>query len=138
MNNTAKGEGASHMKIIRGLVMLFCFILSFSACTTASPVSASTASASISSSSTSVQPPLNNSAVSPPATPSYSTATDLSLGDTHPPIIVQIDTAVWIPSTGTKYHASDICSGMNDPTQIPLQEAVDRGYEACELCFGEA
>ena len=41
---------------------------------------------------------------------------------------------VWIPSSGTKYHSKSTCSGMNSPRQIPLEDAIKKGYTACKKC----
>lgn len=42
---------------------------------------------------------------------------------------------VWIPQTGSKYHCKSDCSGMKDPTQVTLEEAVRRSYEPCKRCY---
>lgn len=41
---------------------------------------------------------------------------------------------VWIPASGSKYHSSSSCSGMNNPTQVTLSEAQNMGYEPCKRC----
>lgn len=41
---------------------------------------------------------------------------------------------VWISSTGSKYHSKAGCSGMENPVQIPISQAVNRGYEPCKRC----
>ena len=41
---------------------------------------------------------------------------------------------VWIPSSGTKYHSKSTCSGMNSPTQVTLEYAINEGYTACKRC----
>lgn len=41
---------------------------------------------------------------------------------------------VWIPKTGHKYHSSPTCSGMHDPRQVTLMEAMKRGYTPCSRC----
>lgn len=41
---------------------------------------------------------------------------------------------VWISSTGRKYHSKAGCSGMENPVQIPISQAVNRGYEPCKRC----
>lgn len=43
---------------------------------------------------------------------------------------------VWIPRTGSKYHSNPECSGMKNPSQVTLEEAVSRGYAPCEDCYG--
>lgn len=42
---------------------------------------------------------------------------------------------VWIPQSGSKYHSKSSCSGMKDPTQVSLSEAVSQGYEPCKRCY---
>ena len=42
---------------------------------------------------------------------------------------------VWIPNSGKKYHSSSSCSGMKGPRQVPLQEAINLGYEPCSRCY---
>ena len=44
------------------------------------------------------------------------------------------DTTVWISENGTKYHTSATCSGMKEPTSLPLAEARQQGYTACKRC----
>lgn len=44
-------------------------------------------------------------------------------------------TAVWIPSSGSKYHSNAGCSGMKNPTQTTKQDAINRGYDACKKCW---
>lgn len=44
-------------------------------------------------------------------------------------------TMVWIPKTGDKYHSISNCSGMESPTHVPLDEAIDKGYEPCQDCY---
>ena len=41
---------------------------------------------------------------------------------------------VWIPQSGSKYHSKSSCSGMKDPRQVPISEAIAGGYEACSRC----
>ena len=41
---------------------------------------------------------------------------------------------VWIPKSGSKYHATSTCSGMKNPVQVTLSEARDGGYEPCKKC----
>lgn len=41
---------------------------------------------------------------------------------------------VWIPQTGSKYHSNASCSGMKNPQQVPLSQAIARGYTACKRC----
>ena len=42
---------------------------------------------------------------------------------------------VWIPASGSKYHSDPSCSGMDNPTQVPLSTAQSRGYEPCKRCY---
>ena len=42
---------------------------------------------------------------------------------------------VWIPASGGKYHSSSSCSGMNNPTQVPLSEAQNMGLTPCQKCY---
>lgn len=44
------------------------------------------------------------------------------------------ETMVWIPKSGSKYHRDPDCSGMDDPTQVPLSQAKANGYTACKRC----
>ena len=41
----------------------------------------------------------------------------------------------WIPRTGAKYHSNPNCSGMINPTQVPLSQAQSMGYDACKKCY---
>lgn len=45
------------------------------------------------------------------------------------------ETMVWIPASGSRYHSNPDCSGMNNPTQVPLSTAQARGYTACGRCY---
>lgn len=53
---------------------------------------------------------------------------------------VPAEEMVWIASTGdgTRYHKHSSCSSMDNPIQIPLSEALARGYTACQKnsCYG--
>lgn len=42
---------------------------------------------------------------------------------------------VWIPKTGSKYHSNPSCSGMNNPSKVTKDEAIQRGYEPCKKCY---
>ena len=42
---------------------------------------------------------------------------------------------VWIPQSGSKYHSKSSCSGMENPTQVPISTAKAQGYEACKRCY---
>ena len=42
---------------------------------------------------------------------------------------------VWIPTNGgTKYHTKSSCSSMKDPVQVTKDEAISRGFTACQRC----
>ena len=56
---------------------------------------------------------------------------------TTKPVIDQSDkdVLVWIPiHGGTKYHSKSSCSNMIDPIQVPLSEAISKGFEPCKRC----
>ncbi len=42
---------------------------------------------------------------------------------------------VWIPNSGSKYHIRSGCSGMKNPSQVSVQEAINLGYEPCKRCY---
>lgn len=43
---------------------------------------------------------------------------------------------VWISTHGgTKYHCRSSCSGLEDPKQVPKDEALQRGFDACQKCY---
>ena len=43
---------------------------------------------------------------------------------------------VWIPTNGgTKYHRHSSCSGMNNPSQVTIDEAQSRGFTPCKRCY---
>lgn len=41
---------------------------------------------------------------------------------------------VYVSRTGSKYHFSSVCSGMNAPLSMSLGDAISRGYEPCGTC----
>lgn len=41
---------------------------------------------------------------------------------------------VWVSNTGSKYHSRSSCSGMNNPSQVPLSQALAMGLEPCKKC----
>ena len=41
---------------------------------------------------------------------------------------------VWIPESGTKYHSRKSCSGMENPSQITEERAIELGYTSCSKC----
>lgn len=43
---------------------------------------------------------------------------------------------VWIPTHGgTKYHSRAGCSNMIDPAQVPISQAIARGFGPCGRCY---
>ena len=42
---------------------------------------------------------------------------------------------VWITGRGNRYHAVPDCSGMQNPYQVDLDEAVDMGLSPCKKCY---
>jgi hypothetical protein len=47
-----------------------------------------------------------------------------------------VETMVWIPTKGgTKYHSRSSCSGMDDPDQVTVTDAVARGFTKCKKCW---
>ena len=43
---------------------------------------------------------------------------------------------VWIPTGGgTKYHSRSSCSNMNNPTHVPISQAIARGFTPCKRCY---
>lgn len=44
---------------------------------------------------------------------------------------------VYIPATGSKYHSKPNCGRMNPntATQMTEQEAINKGYSKCKICF---
>ena len=41
---------------------------------------------------------------------------------------------VWVTASGSKYHIKQNCSNMRSPIEIPLEDAVNEGYEPCKKC----
>ena len=41
---------------------------------------------------------------------------------------------VWVTESGKRYHSRSTCSNMKSPRQIPLEDAKDQGYTACQKC----
>lgn len=41
---------------------------------------------------------------------------------------------VWIPQSGSKYHRQSDCSGMQNPTMITLDEALQNNLTPCKKC----
>lgn len=46
-----------------------------------------------------------------------------------------IESYVWIPRTGKKYHSNSNCSNMKQPRQVSISEAKSLGYEPCKKCY---
>lgn len=42
---------------------------------------------------------------------------------------------VWISANGTKYHSNPNCSNMKNPSQVPLQDAINMGRTRCKKCY---
>jgi len=42
---------------------------------------------------------------------------------------------VWVSGSGKRYHNNPDCSGMKNPRQIPISEAIDRNLSACANCY---
>lgn len=41
---------------------------------------------------------------------------------------------VWISEHGDKYHSNPDCSNMQNPWQVPRQDAINMGRAACKIC----
>lgn len=46
-----------------------------------------------------------------------------------------ISVMVWIPRTGSKYHARSSCSNMKNPTEVTKEQAIASGYGQCSKCW---
>lgn len=44
------------------------------------------------------------------------------------------ETMVWISGSGKKYHSRSDCGSMQDPQQMALSEAEEKGYTPCAKC----
>ena len=43
---------------------------------------------------------------------------------------------VWVPTkVGTKYHKNPYCSNMKNPIQVPMETAIENGFQACKNCY---
>jgi len=42
---------------------------------------------------------------------------------------------VWISKTGKRYHSNPACSGMNQPSHVPLSTARAMGLTPCKRCY---
>ena len=74
----------------------------------------------------------------PQSTPEPTPATvTVSVHGTGRDVTLPSGTLVWIPATGTKFHNKNNCGNMNPDkaTQITVDEAQRRGYDACEKCY---
>ena len=47
-----------------------------------------------------------------------------------------LETMVWIPQQGKRYHNNPACSDMIDPQQVSLFSAKEGGYTPCKRCYG--
>ncbi len=47
----------------------------------------------------------------------------------------ETEVIVYVTSTGSKYHNDCDCSGMNNPLELTLDEAIAQGYEPCSKCY---
>ncbi len=46
-----------------------------------------------------------------------------------------VENMVWIPKSGTKYHATASCSNMKNPTEVTREEAIQRNFTPCKKCY---
>ena len=44
-------------------------------------------------------------------------------------------TLVWVPNTGARYHRKSNCSGMINPRQVTVNQAIAEGYTPCGRCY---
>lgn len=51
------------------------------------------------------------------------------------PQVAPQENMVWISSSGKKYHSKASCSGMKNPWQVTVNEAISQGKEPCKKCF---
>jgi len=42
---------------------------------------------------------------------------------------------VWISDAGKRYHSSSSCSGMENPRLVTREDAIQKGYSACDKCY---
>lgn len=42
---------------------------------------------------------------------------------------------VYVSRTGSKYHSNPNCSNMKNPSSMTMEEAQDKGLEACKKCY---
>lgn len=62
-------------------------------------------------------------------------ARGLILNPTSTRSMPDADDTVYATKTGSKYHKSPTCSGMNDPMELTLSEAEEMGYTPCKRCY---
>ena len=72
----------------------------------------------------------------PTVKPTTAPAPVATLAPTPVPTPEQVGPMVWVSRTGKRYHNDPDCSGMNNPSQIPLSEAEARGLTPCGTCCG--
>lgn len=73
--------------------------------------------------------------VAPSETPVFTPEPTARQPDATAAVQAPAETAlVWIPASGTRYHATDTCSGMQSPTQATVLDAVASGLVACQRC----
>lgn len=41
---------------------------------------------------------------------------------------------VWLPKSGSRYHMTPTCSGMQDATEVTLAQAKAEGFAPCQRC----
>ena len=46
-----------------------------------------------------------------------------------------VESTVWIPRTGSKYHTHSGCSNMDNPSEVPISKAISRGFTPCKRCY---
>lgn len=51
------------------------------------------------------------------------------------PQVAPQENMVWISSSGKKYHSKASCSGMKNPWQVTVDEAISQGKEPCKKCY---
>ncbi|MBQ2252376.1 MAG: hypothetical protein II328_00175, partial [Clostridia bacterium] len=47
----------------------------------------------------------------------------------------QQETMVWISGSGSKYHSNSSCSGMKNPSRVPISQAEAAGRSPCKKCY---
>ena len=51
------------------------------------------------------------------------------------PAAAQDTNHVYVTSTGKRYHNNPGCSGMHNPIEMDLLDAIEKGYEPCGKCY---